>query len=150
MCPSYFFSKTYFLLTCDLVSFASKTIKCIKATEVVSKPCNEKIDKWNKKFCKYLKNNRQFGIKASTNKVSDERAVAKLRLNIKKKLETYNFWEVYLAHIPHRQRELGNLVLRHSDPIKILPFPSFRRTLEALLVEWWKWTPSFASTSERR
>ena len=56
----------------------------------------------------------------------------------------------FLLHAVYhgRQREFGNLVLRHYVPIKTLPVSTFRRILETLLVEWRNSTPCFASFPE--
>ena len=40
-------------------------------------------------------------------------------------------------------REFGNQMSRHSVPIKTSPFPTFRRILEALRVEWRNSTTCF-------
>ena len=50
-----------------------------------------------------------------------------------------------ILYIAGRQREHGNLVLRHSVTIKALSLPTFRRFLEALSVEGWNSMPRFAT-----
>ena len=55
-----------------------------------------------------------------------------LELNFNAVIDIINYLNsLCLSHIA-RQREPGNLVLRHSVLIKILPFPTFHRILEVL------------------
>ena len=42
-----------------------------------------------------------------------------------------------------RQREPWNLVLRHTVPVKTIPFRTFRRIIVALRVQWRNLTPIF-------
>ena len=53
---------------------------------------------------------------------------------------------MYPVHITLLHRETGNLMLRHSVPIKKFPFSTFVRILEALCVKWRNSIPRFAST----
>ena len=51
---------------------------------------------------------------------------------------------LYSAH-SRVGREPENLMLRNSVLIKILPFPTLCRLLQALWIDWWNSTPRFAS-----
>ena len=60
-----------------------------------------------------------------------------------------NIFFSFILYLAHNRVGRRNLILKHCDIIKILPFLAFGRAYETLYVEWRNSTPRFTSLPER-